>query len=190
MALRIPVKVSVVPALASAVLCFSAGTAVASSGKTSSPQLKPRWTKAVAFDVSAPLRTMAKSAAVNKPVDEELKDIREERVMRAIRDRGHTPDGALQGPAGSFIAPNVAIPAPLLTFEGVSNQDNFNIFGFRVNPPDPIGDVGLNHYVEMINLVYAVYDKAGNLLVGPVDTGTLWDNFPIEDCTDPSGDPV
>ena len=38
----------------------------------------------------------------------------------------------------------------------MSNQDNFNIFGGRVNPPDTIGDVGPNHYVEMINLVYAI----------------------------------
>jgi hypothetical protein len=72
----------------------------------------------------------------------------------------------------------------------MSNQDNFNIFGFRVNPPDPNGDVGPNNFVEIINLVYAVYDKAGNLLLGPVDTGSLWAGFPIEDCTDPSGDPV
>ena len=42
----------------------------------------------------------------------------------------------------------------------------------------------------MINLVFGVYDKSGNLLVGPVDTGTLWSDFPIPDCTDPSGDPV
>ena len=64
------------------------------------------------------------------------------------------------------------------------------MFGFRVNPPDPVGDVGPNHYVEMINLVFGVYDKAGNLLLGPVDTGTLWAGFPITDCTDPSGDPI
>src|SRR5207244_1460597 len=43
---------------------------------------------------------------------------------------------------------------------------------------------------EMINLVFAVYDKQGNLLLGPVDTGTLWAGFAIPDCTDPSGDPV
>jgi len=35
-----------------------------------------------------------------------------------------------------------------------------------------------------------VYDKAGNRLLGPVDTGTLWDGFVVPDCTDPSGDPV
>jgi hypothetical protein len=82
------------------------------------------------------------------------------------------------------------IPAPLLTFEGMSNQDNFNVFGFRVNPPDPNGEVGPNNFVEMINLVFAVYDKTGNLLAGPVDTGSLWAGFSIPDCTDPSGDPV
>ena len=46
------------------------------------------------------------------------------------------------------------MPAPLFTFEGPSNQDNFDVFGFRVNPPDSDGDVGRNHYVAMINLVY------------------------------------
>ena len=30
-----------------------------------------------------------------------------------------------------------------------------------MTPPDPNGDVGPNHYVEMVNLAYAVYDKAG-----------------------------
>jgi hypothetical protein len=83
-----------------------------------------------------------------------------------------------------------SISGPLANFEGLSNQDNFNVFGFRVNPPDPVGDVGPNHYVEMVNLVFAVYDKQGNKLVGPIDTGTLWSDFAIEDCTDPSGDPI
>jgi hypothetical protein len=72
----------------------------------------------------------------------------------------------------------------------LSNQDNFNVFGFRVNPPDPVGDVGPNHYVEMVNVVFGVYDKQGNLLLGPVDTGSLWAGFAVPDCTDPSGDPI
>ena len=42
----------------------------------------------------------------------------------------------------------------------------------------------------MINLVFAVYSKSGALLLGPVDTGTLWANFAVDDCTDPSGDPI
>jgi hypothetical protein len=107
-----------------------------------------------------------------------------------VPDKGFSGDGALQSANRQQMAASLAIPAPMANFEGLSNLDNFNIFGFRVNPPDPVGDVGPNHYVEMINLVFGVYDKQGNLLLGPVDTGSLWAGFPVEDCTDPSGDPI
>ena len=42
----------------------------------------------------------------------------------------------------SLSVPPGQFPPPAVNFEGLSNQDNFNIFGFRVNPPDPVGDVG------------------------------------------------
>jgi hypothetical protein len=120
-----------------------------------------------------------------------LYEVRRERGP-VHQDRGFSGDGAVQGSNALGLAPPQAltIPAPNVNFEGLSNQDNFNVFGGRVNPPDPVGDVGPNHYVEMINLVFAVYDKAGNLLLGPVDTGTLWSGFAVPDCTDPSGDPI
>jgi hypothetical protein len=102
-----------------------------------------------------------------------------------VHSKGYSGDAALQA-----LSPAIAIPSPLANFEGLSNQDNFNIFGFRVNPPDPNGEVGRNHYVEMVNLLFAVYDKSGNKLLGPVDTGSLWSGFAVPDCTDPSGDPV
>jgi hypothetical protein len=69
--------------------------------------------------------------------------------------------------------PKPVIPGTKANFEGLSNQDNFNTLGVRVNPPDPVGDVGPNNYVEMVNLVFGVYSKTGTLLPGPVDTGTL-----------------
>jgi hypothetical protein len=145
--------------------------------------LTPKFSKAVAFDVSPALRSLP---LAKKHVDpSKLLEIRPEGGPRAQSKGYKSGDGALQ-----LLSPTPTIPAPLLTFEGLSNEDNFNIFGFRVNPPDPNGEVGPNHFVEMINLVFAVYDKAGNLLVGPVDTGSLWAGFPITDCTDPSGDPV
>jgi hypothetical protein len=74
----------------------------------------------------------------------------------------------------------------LLTFEGLKNLDN----PFLVAPPDPVGAVGPNHYVEMVNLVFAVYDKQGNRLAGPTQIGDLWAGFAIPDCADLSGDPI
>ncbi len=192
MVVRFPVQLSKLGALTAAVCLATAQAGVAATGaKPNVPRLKPKWSTAVAFDRTAPLRDMITAVPRGQAPDEEAIEIRTERSLGGpAMDRGHSPDGALQGPHGSTLTPNLTIPGTSVNFEGVSNTDNFNIFGFRVNPPDPVGDVGPNHYVEMINLVYAIYDKAGNLVLGPVDTGTLWAGFAIEDCTDPSGDPV
>ena len=153
------------------------------------PRITPKFLNPVAFDVSPALRNLPRAAKPAPFPPGTILEVRPEgrrsESLRAQRVRPYRADGVRQ-----LFNLTPTIPAPLLNFEGMANQDNFNIFGFRVNPPDPVGDVGPNNYVEMINLVFAVYDKAGNLLVGPVDTGSLWAGFPIEDCTDPSGDPV
>jgi len=151
---------------------------------------KPMFSEAVAFDVSKAARDIAPMSGGGRLALPEggILDVRPERGPTVL-DKGHSADGALGKPNAA--ATSAAKKGDVFAnFEGVSNQDNFNIFGFRVNPPDPVGDVGPNHYVEMVNLAYAVYDKSGNLLAGPFDTGTLWAGFPIEDCTDPSGDPI
>jgi hypothetical protein len=50
--------------------------------------------------------------------------------------------------------------------------------------------VSQSQYVEMVNLVFGVYDKQGNRLLGPAPIGALWDGFAIPDCKDASGDPI
>jgi hypothetical protein len=172
------------------------------------PPLKPIFRDAVAFDVSRPLRDLAgpvtalqsaQAAQAAPAPDQEPIEIRPERRPAAV-DTGYAPDGALQSGAPQRAAQTAAaqpaapqaaaIPAPSANFEGLSNQDNFNIYGGRVNPPDPVGDVGPNHYVEMINLAFAVYNKQGTLLLGPAAIGTLWSGFAIADCAGASGDPI
>jgi hypothetical protein len=157
------------------------------------PSPKPKFSVAKAFDVSPKLRELTSGASLataRRLPPQDLVEIRPERGPVA-KDRGHSADAALRGEAarsGALAAATIA--PPLVSFEGMSNQDNFNLFGGRVNPPDPVGDVGPNHYVEMINLAVAVYDKQGSLLQGPYAIGDLWAGFAIEDCTDPSGDPI
>jgi hypothetical protein len=163
-----------------------AGVAKGSVGVVQATQAaahpKPTITWDTAHDVSPPLRVLAANRVppdADDPADElDLGPM-------AGADSGYSGDGALQ----SALLP-ATIPSTQQNFEGLSNQDNFNIFGFRVNPPDPDGEVGPNNYVEMVNLTFAVYDKSGNKLLGPVDTGTLWSGFAVPDCTEPSGDPV
>jgi hypothetical protein len=157
----------------------SGAAVLAQPGSNLTPTV--RW--AAAHDVSLPLRDLAQGRqvpSVGEPPDGERGDDDE-----SPTDTGFSGDSALQA-----VFPAATISSPTRSFEGLSNQDNFNIFGFRVNPPDPVGDVGPNNYVEMVNLTFAVYSKTGVRQLGPVDTGTLWSGFAVPDCQDPSGDPV
>jgi hypothetical protein len=166
---------------------FSVGLQGAAAQDLSS--VTPRFTSAVAFDVSQPARDIAPLSAgarIALPTTNAAVEIRPERGP-SVADTGFSGDGTF----GQAVSNSVKKMAEnFANFEGLSNQDNFNLFGFRVNPPDPVGDVGLGHYVEMVNLAFAVYDKSGNLVMGPLAVGDLWAGFPIEDCTDPSGDPI
>jgi len=158
-----------------------------SASSQSSTLARPQFSTAVAFDVSPAARNLPQATRISPFSSTFVREVRPERGPVA-KDKGFSGDAAIQ--RSKLAAGASTIPSPLLTFEGLSNQDNFSIFGFRVNPPDPVGDVGPNHYVEMVNLTFAVYDKLGNRLLGPVDTGSLWAGFAINDCTDPSGDPI
>ncbi len=173
-------------------LLFAQPGGVAQAATKLKVDLTPRYSSAVAFDVSLAARDLGARSSLRfagvDPAAEPI-DIRPE-VGLDIKDQGHEADGALQGSPVVVAKKAAPIPAPLMSFEGISNQDNFNLFGFRVNPPDPVGDVGPNHYVQMVNLAFAVYDKTGNPLLGPADIGSLWAGFAIQDCTDPSGDPI
>ena len=163
--------------LAVALIAISASPA-GSSGESNGPIVG----QAVAFDVSPPLTVLARE---RKPPAIKGGEVRPDRGP-VVADHGFS--GSSVARQASVAAPN--IPAPLTSFEGLSNQDNFNVFGGRVNPPDPVGDVSRNYYVEMINLVFGIYNKSGTLLLGPLDIGTLWAGFSVPDCSDPSGDPI
>ncbi len=164
----------------SAAVLMAVGATQAGSAPT---RHSPVFTEAVAYDVSKPLSVLAKTeqgAASEKQVR-----LHPERGA-TVDDVGYSGDAAVQ----TATAAAATIPGTIQNFEGLGQQDNFEVLARRVNPPDPVGDVGPNHYVEMINLVFAVYSKTGERLLGPVDLGALWADFPIEDCTDESGDPI
>jgi hypothetical protein len=83
-----------------------------------------------------------------------------------------------------------ATPLPGLGFDGLNADDNAARLGVRPVPPDTQGDVSRDYYVQMINLVLAVYDKNGAILYGPEPNNILWSGFggPCETHND--GDPI
>jgi hypothetical protein len=88
------------------------------------------------------------------------------------------PDAAVQqgGPTRNAIA-------PAASFEGVGNISG-------VLPPDTVGDVGPSHYVQWVNLNFAIFDKQGSLVYGPASGASLWQGFNGACAANNDGDPV
>jgi hypothetical protein len=63
--------------------------------------------------------------------------------------------------------PEPNMPVVGTSFGGLANSDNISAFGFEVNPPDTVGDVGPAHYVQQTNLLVRVFNKAGAPLTTP-----------------------
>jgi hypothetical protein len=149
-------------------------TPKASTGQAA-PTLAPDVTDAVRHDKSPALRSI-------KPA-REGPDSNGNQAPRHLIPR-KLEDGAKAGSAKvqSAITTN-NMPSFDANFDGVGNVNG-------VLPPDTQGDVGPDNYVQMINLSFAVFDKQGNLLLGPLDNTTLWQGFggPCE--TFNGGDPV
>lgn len=81
--------------------------------------------------------------------------------------------------AGSQVAGNGNVkwqgPANLLqVFEGGENDDNWDVLGTFIAPPDTVGDVGRDHYVQMFNLLTEIFDKQGNSVLGPFPTSDVF----------------
>jgi len=135
------------------------------------------WT-VVKFDVSPPLRTIEPFIPLPKPAQREIADD----LGRSDLPPGpQDVDGAVQD--YTFWGGFSEIPAPSVSFNGPNNIAN-------VSPPDPVGDVGPNHYVAMSNLYFQIYDKAGSSVYGPAANNTLWAGFGGDCQTDNSGDPI
>jgi hypothetical protein len=86
----------------------------------------------------------------------------------------------------NIFRPTPTMPGPLLTFDGV----NAAASQCSCLPPDTDGDVGPNHYVEAVNVVYKVFDKNGNTVAGPFTFNTLFQDLVGTPCSGSnSGDP-
>ena len=73
--------------------------------------------------------------------------------------------------------------APIQNFDGMPN-----ILGYY--PPDTQGDVSTDKYVQVVNVNFAIYSKAGALLYGPANLNTIWTGIPEPWNSTNSGDPV
>jgi len=138
-------------------------------------------TSALHYDESAPLRLM--------PVPERAVGFFEHEVKRIPRNfnTAKAPDPVLQA-----AAPALLISTPSTNFDGVGQGFAGPAGTFTVNsaPPDTNGDVGPNHYVQIVNSDFAIFNKVGTAVFGPVPINTLWSGFGGGCQTNNDGDPV
>ncbi|MCB1640746.1 MAG: hypothetical protein KDI37_03370, partial [Xanthomonadales bacterium] len=135
--------------------------------------------QAVKFDVSIPLRDMTP-----KPIP--TGELRGGSIVDPDGDLPNKPSPLADQPDGAaqLSLPAPRIPAPTVSFDGPDNVSG-------VAPPDPVGDVGPNHYVRMSNASFQIFDKVtGASVFGPANINTLFTGFggPCE--TENAGDPI
>jgi hypothetical protein len=158
----------------------------------------------VHHDLSAPLTVMAarRRALGLRPRSEGARALS---VLRppdlAARYHGAEPDGDALLRAQRAAPPPIPMattPAPLVNFSGL-DADTSALLASRVAPPDTVGAVGPDHYVQMINLVFVVYDKDGSICGspgcippggGPFNTSDVWDGFGGSCESENDGDPI
>jgi len=144
------------------------------------PGLTPIVQKAQYFRVTPPLRDMKKIMPGQR--DRSWKDniIRNEVNTRTVE--GYKVKG-WEDPLVQKMMGKGAKGGTIVNFEGMGNLNG-------VLPPDTDGDVGPNHFFQMINLSFAIFDKTGTLLDGPYDNSTLWDGFIGSWTGTNDGDPI
>jgi hypothetical protein len=139
--------------------------------------------KALYFDISPPLRDMAKaSSTVVKR--KEFKEVENE-VNPKYEKFGRHPfmlpeDPVWQKQGGSYFPET---QGPIQNFEGTANLDG-------VMPPDTQGDVSLNNYVQVINSRLTVWTKTGTLVLSGTSLSTIWTGIPAPWAGTNNGDPV
>ncbi len=108
-----------------------------------------------------------------KPAEGENK-VKQEYVMRPPATGTGAPDTAVQTAVGAAAAPALGA-----SFDGVGQGFTGPAGTFTVNsaPPDTNGQVGPNHYVQIVNSAFAIFNKSGTVLYGPAATNTLWSGF-------------
>src|SRR5688572_12467939 len=139
----------------------------------------------VRHDVSIPLEEIARVFQPPAPGGRETQV--EERVQNNYG--AGAPSVPIQDPVVQDWNTNL-IPGPEHTFEGLSNEDNFVITGSRVTPPDTNGDIGPGHYVQSVNKLFAVYNRAGIRLLGPLRNSAIFTGFGGVCETRNDGDPI
>ena len=133
---------------------------------------KPQSAHAIAFGVSKPLREEgAPLVSPHHAGELAVRSLGVDSISAANTQFKPDVDGSL----GRFSL--IDMPAPLVSIDGLADIDNANIYSLLILPPDMNGDVGPNHYVQIVNSLIRVYDKSGQPLSAPIKISKLFESL-------------
>ena len=168
-----------------ALLVVAAPAPTAQAAGAADPTTGPTVIPSMHNDVSRPLTALVGD---DKDKDKDKK----EKPHRAIPGHDHpTPNGPKSAEPGNTVPASASAPALISSFEGVGwgFTGPQGTFAVSSAPPDTNGAVGPNHYVQTVNASFAVFNKTGTVLFGPVAINTVWSGFGGGCQTNNDGDP-
>src|SRR5438876_160396 len=165
-----------------ALLVLSAPTSTARAASAADPVSGPTIIPSVHNDVSVALTAMA-------DIGDSDKKEKKVKPHREIPGHSHGGSSTAQPASAAVLA---AAPALLNSFAGVGNGFSGPNGTFAVNsaPPDTNGAVGPNHYVETVNTSFAIFNKSGTPIYGPVPINQVWSGFGGGCQSNNDGDPT
>ncbi|HEX6125433.1 MAG TPA: hypothetical protein VFZ23_08700, partial [Pyrinomonadaceae bacterium] len=116
---------------------------------------QPVVSRATAFAVSPRLRDIAPAATGGDVRELKVHELGSQPSSKSERVAQHDSETALA------LFGTTPMPEPALSFPGLSNIDNAQIYELLIIPPDMNGDVGPDHYFQVVNSLLRVFDKTG-----------------------------
>lgn len=146
--------------------------------KSSTTSPKPKVIVPEQFSISQPLREMVSTSAISTDAEERASE-------RINIDYSNKETALPKGPDKVWQKEMGSSPVkwnPTTNFAGIASGDPGGSYGI---PPDTQGDVGPNHYFQVVNKSYKIWDKQGNILVGTTSISSIWSGFIPGPLSDP-----
>ncbi len=122
----------------------------------------PQIFQSINNDTSTPLRDMEEAPLTNTPWEDGVIPLNK---LKPRFEDHYQKDQSLQKMMGTTGTSDI-----IQSWDGISAGPYV--------PPDPSGDVGPNHYMQMVNIQFQIWNKTGTSLLGPYNLSTLWSGFP------------
>jgi hypothetical protein len=129
---------------------------------------KPVVIKANYFDISPPLRDMIQQS--DAMIDNSWKEGVVKNKLNSYSGENGIMDFQGNDPVHQSVFGDAVTDTTIQNFDGVGANGSY--------PPDTDGDVSLSHYMQVVNVRFAIYNKNGVKITGPTNNSVIFNGLP------------